>query len=119
VLAGNKFRLIPLQAQWTVFVLVHLANCFAQITLSLGRQAGDGMSLCKVFRLEMSLPRGSCNRFGHPIHSQIGIVLPNVSSYDVELPYDWILLFELSGRCGQQLGKGKVVFVVSVLYDFS
>ena len=47
------------------------------------------------------------------------IVFPNVSSYDVELPYDWILLFELSGRCGQQLGKGKVVFVVSVLYDFS
>ena len=63
--------LIPLQAPWTVFVLVHLASCFAQITLSLGRQAGDGMSFGKAFWLEISLPRGSCNRFGHPIHSQI------------------------------------------------
>ena len=118
MLAGSKFCLIPLQAQWTVFVLVHLANCFAQITLSLGRQAGDGMSLCKVFRLEISLHCGSCNRFGHPIHSQIGIVLLRLNCQMIVFR---CLSCQSIGRCGQQLGEGKVVLVslLLLLYDFS
>ena len=46
-----------------------------------------------------SLRHGSCNRFGHPIHSQIRhIVIPNVWSYEVELPNDCISVFELSKR---------------------
>ena len=70
---------------------------------------------------DVALQSVSIGNFFAPriMQSQIGIVLPNVWSYEVELPYDWIPVFELSGRCGQQLGKGKVVFVVSVLYDFS